>query len=355
VKELSGRIAVVTGAASGIGRALASSFVAAGMSVVLADVEQEPLDLAVRELRDTGGQVLGVPTDVSRLDQVEALAEETMSRFGAVHVVCNNAGVGSGAALAEIPLEVWQWVMGVNFWGVLYGCQVFLPLLRRQPEGHIVNTASVAALCGEAPTTAPYVASKAAVLGLSEVLQRELEDAGEPIGVSVLLPGPVNTNIPTSEDVVKLVHFLRRAPGVGREQFASIWRGEYAAAVTDATRDAKGLVRKYVQNPTLGLEGSVFEGSAYAQGVFGSYGGIEEFFFASRADFDAFTQDAGTRELLRERGAGIVDAGGSFSMVVTDRLRFTSALSPDGSSVYCWAPPGLEVRSIPGVWSGPVA
>jgi hypothetical protein len=156
------------------------------------------------------------------------------------------------------------------------------------------------------------------------------------------------------EDVVKLVHFLRRAPGVGREEFASVWRDEYAAAVTDATRDGKGLVLKYVQNPTLGLEGSVFEGSAYAQGVFGSYGGIEEFFFASRADFDAFTQDAGVRELLRERGAGIADADGSFSMVVTDRLRFTSALSPDGGSVYCWAPPGLEVRSIPGVWSGPV-
>jgi hypothetical protein len=157
------------------------------------------------------------------------------------------------------------------------------------------------------------------------------------------------------EDVVKLIHFLRRAPGVGREQFAAIWRDEYATAVTGAVRDARGLVRKYVQNPALGLEGSVFEGSAYAQGVFGSYGGIEEFSFANRADFDAFTQDTEVRELLRKRGTGIVDADGSFSMVVTDRLRFTSALSPDGSSVYCWAPPGLEVRSIPGVWSGPVA
>ncbi len=213
MKELNGRVAVVTGAASGIGRALASRFVAEGMSVVLADVEQEPLDRAVRELQDAGGKdaggrdrVLGVQTDVSRLEQVEALAEQTLSRFGAVHVVCNNAGVGSGASLAEIPLEVWRWVMGVNFWGVLYGCRVFLPLLRQQPEGHIVNTASVAALCGEAPTTAPYVASKAAVLGMSETLQRELEDAGEPIGVSVLLPGPVNTNIPTSD--------RNRPPGV---------------------------------------------------------------------------------------------------------------------------------------------
>jgi NAD(P)-dependent dehydrogenase (short-subunit alcohol dehydrogenase family) len=199
VRELTGRVAVVTGAASGIGLALARGFVAERMAVVLADVEEEPLERATAELQDAGGRVLGVPTDVSRLDQVEALAERALSRFGMVHVICNNAGVGSGAALADIPLEVWQWVMGVNFWGVVYGCKVFLPLLRRQQEGHIVNTASVAALCGEAPTTAPYVASKAAVLGMSETLLRELQDAGEPIGVSVLLPGPVNTNIPSSE------------------------------------------------------------------------------------------------------------------------------------------------------------
>jgi hypothetical protein len=154
------------------------------------------------------------------------------------------------------------------------------------------------------------------------------------------------------EEVVKLVHFLRRAPGVGREPFADTWRGEYAAAVADAS---KGLVSRYVQNPALGLEGSVFEGSAYAQGVFGAYGGIEEFFFASRAGFDAFTQDTRIRDLLRERGSRIVDAAGSFSMVVTDRLRFASTTSPDGRSVYTWAPPGLEVRSTPGIWSGPVA
>lgn len=156
------------------------------------------------------------------------------------------------------------------------------------------------------------------------------------------------------EDVVKLVHFLRRAPGVGRDQFASAWRDEHASAVTEAARDAKGLVRKYVQNPVLGLEGTVYEGGGYGQGMFGNYGGVEEFFFASRADLDAFTQDAQVRAVLGERRAGIVDAAGSFSMVVTDRLRFTSARSPDGRSVYCWAPPGLEVRSTPGVWSGPV-
>jgi EthD domain len=153
------------------------------------------------------------------------------------------------------------------------------------------------------------------------------------------------------EDVVKLVHFLRRAPSVGREQFTESWRGGYAAALAGAT---KGLVGKYVQNPSLALEGSVFEGSAYAQGVFGRFGGIEELFFASRGDFVAFAQDAHVRELLREHGRGIVDPEGSFSMVVTDRLRFESVRSPDGSAVYCWAPPGIEVRSVPGHWSGAV-
>ncbi len=152
------------------------------------------------------------------------------------------------------------------------------------------------------------------------------------------------------DETVKLVHFLGRAPGVGRVEFAEAWRGEHAPALADA---AAGLVAKYVQNPTLGLEGSVFEGSAYAQGVFGKYGGVEELFFASRADFDAFTADERLRELLRQRK--IVDSAASFSMVVSDRLRFVSTPSPDGSSVYAWSPPGLEVRSTPGRWAGPVA
>jgi NAD(P)-dependent dehydrogenase (short-subunit alcohol dehydrogenase family) len=274
VKELSGRVAVVTGAASGIGRALARSFAGEGMGVVLADVEEEPLDRATAELRDAGAQVLGVPTDVSRLDQVEALADRTLSRFGAVHVVCNNAGVGSGAPLADIPLEVWSWVMGVNFWGVLHGCKVFLPLLRQQPEGHIVNTSSVAALCGEAPTTAPYVASKAAVLGLSETLQRELEDAGEPIGVSVLLPGPVNTNIPTSErNRPKDVPSLSGHPSQQRVQefFRTVmttWLepDEVAAMVVAAIRDNRFYIVTHPERTTdiarkrldpMGILGSV--------------------------------------------------------------------------------------------------
>lgn len=197
MQELKGRVAVVTGAASGIGKGLATRFCDEGMRVVLADVEEATLDKTVAALRQRGGEVHGVYTDVSIRADVENLAARALGHFGAVHVICNNAGVSSGAPLPDVPAEVWSWVMGVNFYGVLHGCQVFLPLLLAQGEGHIVNTSSVAALYGEAPTTGPYVASKAAVLGLSETLYQELSQ--EPVGVSVLLPGPVRTNIPTSD------------------------------------------------------------------------------------------------------------------------------------------------------------
>jgi EthD domain len=153
------------------------------------------------------------------------------------------------------------------------------------------------------------------------------------------------------QDAVKLIHFLRPAEGVSREQFAAAWRGGYAVAVADAVR---GAARKYVQNAPLPLERSPFRGSVYGQGAFGSYGGIEELFFASRADFSAFARDARARDLVGKAGDGLVDAPGSFSMVVTDRLRFVSARGPDGTSVYTWAPPGLEIRSVPGTARPPV-
>ena len=125
MKELSDRVAVVTGGASGIGFALAQRFVSEGMKVVVADIEKEGMDEAVATLSAGGGQVLGVRTDVSRLEDVEALAQATLDRFGGVHVVCNNAGVESGAPFSEIPLAMWEWVLRANFWGVLYGCRTF--------------------------------------------------------------------------------------------------------------------------------------------------------------------------------------------------------------------------------------
>lgn len=147
------------------------------------------------------------------------------------------------------------------------------------------------------------------------------------------------------EDAVKLVHFLRPAPGVSRERFAGGWRDSYATAVAAA---ARGSAKKYVLSPPVVLEASPFGDTPYGQGSFGAYWGIEELFFASREDFATFAGDPQARELVVKAGNGLVDAAGSFSMVVTDRVRFVSTRGPDGRSVYTWAPPGLEMRSVPG-------
>ena len=178
------------GAASGIGRAMVARFAAEGMACVLADVEESALGLAVSELRDSGATAVGVRTDVSSAADVQAPADRALAEFGAVHVLCNNARAGGGTDFAKIPLDVWEWVLGVNLWGVIHGCRVFLPLLLEQDEGHIVNTSSMAALNGHPLGLAPYTVSKFGVLGLSQNLFFELA-ATTPghVGVSVLIPG----------------------------------------------------------------------------------------------------------------------------------------------------------------------
>lgn len=195
-----GHIAVVTGAASGIGAALASAFGAAGGRVVLADVEAEALARIEAALRGTGVETLAVPTDVSDPDAVARLARATLDRFGRVDVVCNNAGVSTFNALADQTPADWRWVLDVDLWGVVHGVQTFMPILRAQGgPAHIVNTASVAGLWSGVPYIGPYAVAKVGVVSLSETLRAELQAEGSPIGVSVLCPGSVSTRVTESE------------------------------------------------------------------------------------------------------------------------------------------------------------
>lgn len=199
MEKLTGRVAVVTGAASGIGRGLIDRFAAEGMRVVLADIEEAPLAQALAEVRATGAEAIAVRTDVTSESDLQALADRTMEAFGAVHVVVNNAGVEGGALFSDMSLKTWEWVMQVNFWGVLNGCRVFLPLLRQEDEGYIINTASHAAFATGLHTFHAYIASKAAVAAMTANLAMELRDTDPTIGVSLLVPGVVRTNMNDSE------------------------------------------------------------------------------------------------------------------------------------------------------------
>jgi len=193
--EFQGKVAVVTGAASGMGRAFAERFAREGMQVVLADIEQGALDEAVADLSGVGYEVLGVRTDVMRLEDVEALARRTLDAYGAVHVVCNNAGVEGylDGALWEASPRDWEWTVGVNFWGVVNGVRAFLPLMLAQDqEGHMVNTASATGLVRASNM---YAITKHAVRALSETLYGQLKQRGARVGVSVLCPGVVNTRL----------------------------------------------------------------------------------------------------------------------------------------------------------------
>ncbi len=198
MRELTGKVAVVTGGASGIGLAMARRFHAEGMRLVIADIEQPALTEAAEQLRSEGAEVLDVVTDVSQADQVEALAEDSVAHYGSVQVVCNNAGVGGGGPAWDISLGEWEWVLGVNLWGVIHGVRSFVPRLLKAGEGHIVNTASMAGLIG-LYTSPHYAVSKFGVVALSESLYNQLQMAGAPVGVSVVCPAWVHTRINESD------------------------------------------------------------------------------------------------------------------------------------------------------------
>jgi NAD(P)-dependent dehydrogenase (short-subunit alcohol dehydrogenase family) len=196
--DLVDRVAVITGAASGIGGGLARRFAKEGMRVVLADVEESALEAARADLAERGATVASCVTDVSRRDDVERLRDFALATFGDLYVVANNAGVTAGGPVWEIDEETWEWVIGVNLWGVLHGIGVFVPHLVEADEGYVLNTASMQGLTVPAGA-APYTTTKFAVVAASEALHHDLAAAGSAVGVSVLCPGPIATNIYAAE------------------------------------------------------------------------------------------------------------------------------------------------------------
>ncbi len=233
MQELAGRIAVVTGGASGIGKTMAKRFVDAGMQVVIADIEDVPLQSTADELG-----VVGIRTDVADAESVQSLADAVVERFGTAHVLCNNAGVGGGGVISSCTLNDWKWVLDVNLWGVIHGLHSFLPLLLANDDGgHVVNTASMAGLTAW-PSIGPYNASKYAVVGISETLRVELRDTS--VGVSVLCPGLVNTNIFESQRnrPAELTNTTRKPGARAANAQVTAMSGMDATVVADHVHDA---------------------------------------------------------------------------------------------------------------------
>ncbi|MBW6493431.1 MAG: SDR family oxidoreductase [Burkholderiaceae bacterium] len=250
MQELGGRVAVITGAASGFGREFARLGASQGMKLVLADVDREGLAALEREL--AGTPCITVLTDVSRAEDIANLAQRTMKEFGAAHLLFNNAGVGSGGLIWESSLADWQWVLGVNLWGVIHGVREFVPLMLAQDcECHIVNTASVAGLLSP-PGMGVYNVSKHAVVTLSETLFHDLRLAGSKIGTSVLCPAFVPTGIHQSErnrpDELRNTEPLTASQRMARDATAkAVTSGRVTAAqVAELTFEAIRANRFYV-------------------------------------------------------------------------------------------------------------
>jgi len=252
MKSLPGRVAVITGAASGLGRALAGAFGAEGMKLVLADVDRAALARAAGELRALGYPVAAQPTDVSDGAAVERLAAAALEAFGAVHVVCNNAGIATLGPVWEATEADWRWALGVNLWGVIHGVRVFAPILLRQAdEGHIVNTASVAGLIAP-PGMGIYNTTKHAVVALTETLHHDLAARGAQVRCSVVCPAffpsgiadsdrsrpaALRSDRPQTAENRALEAMLRKATESGR-----LSAGDIAAAVLAAVREERFYV-----------------------------------------------------------------------------------------------------------------
>lgn len=194
MKQFKDRVAVITGGASGIGLGMARAFASRGMKLVIADLDGKALADVVREFEDSGVPVVGRLCDVSKLEEVEALALAAMEEYGAIHVLCNNAGVGIPTSARKIKLADWKWIMDVDLWGPIYGVKVFLPIIEQQAEGHICSTSSMAGLISGQMMGA-YNVAKHGVVALMTALERELRAKKSTVTASVLCPGPINTNI----------------------------------------------------------------------------------------------------------------------------------------------------------------
>lgn len=262
MKNFQNKVTVITGGASGFGREFAIIGARLGMKLVLADVQQDALDRTRAELESQGAQVLAVRCDVRKAEEVQALADAAMDKFGAVHLVFNNAGVGSGGLIWESSQADWEWVLGVNLWGVIHGVRIFTPLMlecaKKEAgyEGHIVNTASMAGLLN-APNMGIYNVSKHAVVSLSETLYHDLQLVNAPIGASVLCPYFVPTGISQSQrnrpDELKanteLTASQRAARAVSEKAVSSgkVTAAEVAQRTFDAIRDGGFYIYSHPQ------------------------------------------------------------------------------------------------------------
>jgi NAD(P)-dependent dehydrogenase (short-subunit alcohol dehydrogenase family) len=250
VDAFTDRVAVVTGGGSGIGRALTLALAREGAKVVVADVDEAAMERVAREARDHGAEAVTVRTDVTELAQVQALAERAWKTFGAVHVLCNNAGVAAWGGLEKATHRDWQWVLGVNLWGVIHGIEAFVPrMIAGGQPGHIVNTASMAGLIAS-QGLGVYNTSKYAVVGLSETLAKDLKPYG--IGVSVLCPMGVETRIRESERSRPAA--LRNEPGTAEAAVELIGRYLTPDTVAGMVLDAMRRGELYVITHDEGLE-----------------------------------------------------------------------------------------------------